>query len=71
MAAAGMTRSDGSAPYISPHDYPLAVRYLGYKERTVSSPDADSVFMQPNITELRDIVVGIAAEKTAAYACLC
>lgn len=60
---AGMTRSDGSAPYISPHDYPLAVRYLGYKERTVASPDADSVFMQPNITELRDIVVESRPKK--------
>lgn len=49
--------SRGRMPYISPNSYPITIRYLGFQERTVGSPDADTIFLQEVLTELPEVVI--------------
>lgn len=52
----GICNSKGLTPYISADNYPITVRYLGYKERSVETP-ADTIFLQEHISELDEVVV--------------
>lgn len=53
----GISSSKGRMPYISSSQYPITVRYLGYKETSFSSPDADTIFLSQFISDLPEIVV--------------
>ena len=52
----GICSSKGTLPYVSASEYPVTIRYIGYKERNASI-DADTVFMQENVMDLPEVVV--------------
>lgn len=54
--------SKGRAGHVSSTAYPLTVRYLGFKETTVSSP-SDTIFMAENPMELNEVVVQSKQQK--------
>lgn len=47
----------GRLPWIAPDAYPLTVRYAGFKDKTVSRPDIDTLLMQEEVIELSEVVV--------------
>lgn len=53
----GTTGPGGSLPAISASEYPVTIRYMGFRETTVSAPAPDTVFMPENVMELTGIVV--------------
>lgn len=55
--AAGICTADGRMPYVSPPDYPITIRYIGYNEKVVEYADYDTIFLTENITQLPDLVV--------------
>ena len=59
----GICNRDGSLPRISAADYPVTVRYLGYKERAVNSDAVDTIFLDENITVLPEYVVESTQNK--------
>lgn len=54
--AIGMSNAKGRLPFVSASDFPLTVRYLGYKERSVSDAACDTVFLAEAPTELAEVV---------------
>ncbi|MDE6497650.1 MAG: carboxypeptidase-like regulatory domain-containing protein [Muribaculaceae bacterium] len=59
----GLGDSFGNLPYISSSDFPVTVRYMGYKERTVDAVMPDTIFMQENPMELNEVVVSSLSRK--------
>lgn len=55
--AVGVSGRNGRLPVVASENYPLTVRYLGFVERVVPVPSADTVFMQENVSELPEMVV--------------
>lgn len=53
----GMSNSRGKVYCASVNDYPLTVRYLGFFEKVIPTPDVDTVFMQETAAELPEVVV--------------
>ncbi|MCM1092990.1 MAG: hypothetical protein NC421_03470 [Lachnospiraceae bacterium] len=53
----GVCDSRGCIPYVSEDSYPIAIRYLGFKEGVVWSPDTDTIFLRESFSELPEIVV--------------
>ena len=53
----GISNAHGRLPIISDNCYPIIIRYLGYKEKMISTPTSDTIFMQENISELPEVVV--------------
>lgn len=53
----GICNSNGRTPYLYTESYPIAIRYLGFKEQTVGAPGVDTVFLQENITALPEVVI--------------
>ena len=53
----GVSDAKGRVPFISSELYPITVRYLGFKERTVASADADTVFLQESFSELPEVLI--------------
>lgn len=53
----GVTDMRGCVPYLSPTDYPITLRYLGYKERAVTKAQADTIFMTETSSELPEVVI--------------
>ncbi|MDE6286534.1 MAG: hypothetical protein K2L99_06035, partial [Muribaculaceae bacterium] len=62
-AFVGLGDSFGNLPYISGSDFPVTVRYMGYKERTVDADMPDTIFMQENPMELHEVVVSSLSRK--------
>ncbi len=60
---AGISRTDGCLPAVQKELYPITVRYMGYKEKTVDSADVDTIFLQENIIELPEFVVDTRQSK--------
>lgn len=60
---AGVCNSNGRMPYISPAYYPVTVRCLGFKEKTVASESIDTVFLQESLTELPEVIVETRQHK--------
>lgn len=54
---AGICSVDGELPFVSPDDYPITIRYMGFREKTVELPGARIIRMQENIMELPEFVV--------------
>lgn len=59
----GISRKDGSISYPANGSFPLTVRYMGYKEKTVANALADSVFLEENLTELPEVKVESRSQK--------
>lgn len=59
----GICKSDGRLPYVSPDDYPVTIRYMGFEEKSVDGPGVDTVFMQEYIAELPEVVVESRQQK--------
>ncbi len=53
----GICGSNGAITCASPADYPLTIRYIGYREQSVDNPDKEIVLMNEQVTELHEIVV--------------
>ena len=67
---AGVCSVDGLLPHLSESDYPLTIRYLGYKEKCVNYQDSDTVFLQEYTVDLPEVIVGSNKHKilhTLAY----
>ena len=62
-AFAGMTGKKGRSPYIPDSDFPITVRYMGFKERTVGVEMPDTVFLTESPSELSEVVVSSKAQK--------
>ena len=60
---AGVTKADGRLPYIAPRDYPVTVRYIGYKEATVVDGRCDTVLMVENAMSLPEVVIESRSHK--------
>lgn len=60
---AGMTGRKGRLPYIPASDFPITVRYMGYRERTVDAEMPDTIFLVENPSELAEVVVSSKAQK--------
>ncbi|MDE5795916.1 MAG: carboxypeptidase-like regulatory domain-containing protein, partial [Muribaculaceae bacterium] len=60
---AGVCNANGRMPYISPSCYPVTVRCLGFKEKTVTSESIDTVFLQESLTELPEVIVETKQHK--------
>ena len=61
--AAGICDHAGRMPYIPAESYPVTIRYIGYKENIVDGGVSDTVFLQPVMTELPEIVIGSRQQK--------
>ena len=61
--AVGITNARGRMPLISRSSYPVTVRYLGFKEKTIETPGADTIFLQENAASLPEIVVESGRHK--------
>lgn len=53
----------GILPYISPTDYPLTIRYMGYHEIIVPAVTTDTLWMQENPARLPEVVVETRQQK--------
>ncbi|MDE6383484.1 MAG: carboxypeptidase-like regulatory domain-containing protein [Paramuribaculum sp.] len=62
-AFAGMTGKKGRLPYIPAADFPITVRYMGFRERTVGAEMPDTIFLVENPSELAEVVVSSKAQK--------
>lgn len=59
----GTSRTDGTVTCASAPDYPIIIRYLGFKEKSVDSAAADTIFLEENVMELREVVVESKQKK--------
>lgn len=53
----GITSARGKSPYIAPNNYPVTVRYLGYKEATVATSAPDTIFLSQTTAALPEVVI--------------
>ncbi len=54
----GSCRTGGKLPYIPTADYPVTIRYMGFKEHVLSDAAcSDTIFLQESITELPEVVI--------------
>lgn len=53
----GISDDKGRLPYVSPGSYPLTVRYLGFREKTVPTGFNDTVFLAEITMELPEVIV--------------
>lgn len=54
----GSCRTGGKLPYIPAADYPVTIRYMGFKEHVLSDAAySDTIFLQESITELPEVVI--------------
>lgn len=61
--AIGVSDKRGRVPALSAERYPIVVRYLGYKEKTIPSIDIDTVFLQESIADLPELVIETPRHK--------
>lgn len=50
-------------PVVSPGDYPITVRYLGYEELTVEAAGNDTIYMREQPAALQEVVVESRSHK--------
>lgn len=55
--AIGMSDNIGRVPYISPNSCPITIRYLGFREKTISKLETDTIFLTEITTELPEVLV--------------
>lgn len=59
----GVSDSQGRLPEVSAASYPLTLRYIGFKDRKLSTTPTDTVFMQESSAELPEVVVDSRKHK--------
>lgn len=59
----GILNDRGELPYISFNNYPITIRYLGFKEKTVSRHDGDTIYLAEIATELPELLVETKQNK--------
>lgn len=52
----GTCDAKGRIPFIAEADFPIKVRHLGFKERTVRMADCDTIYLQESFVELPEVV---------------
>ena len=60
---AGTCSAEGVLPYVPVSDFPLTVRHIGFKEKTVAATGCDTVFLQESWAELPEVVVESRRKK--------
>ena len=58
----GMTNNNGRLPYISHLSYPITLRYLGYKEKSISEP-TDTIRLVSTTTDLPEVLIESKSHK--------
>lgn len=53
----GMSSSRGVISFVSRSDFPINVRYIGFKERMIEDNEPDTILMQESFTELPAVIV--------------
>lgn len=62
--AIGIVDMNGKLPFIAAESYPITIRYLGFKEKTVDGLTIpDTVFLQENPAELPELIVETRRQK--------
>ncbi len=56
-SAIGMTDSKGIMPHIEPDNYPITLRYLGFKDLTLTKASSDTIFMTEEASQLQEVVL--------------
>lgn len=59
----GICNARGRTPYLHTAAYPITVRYLGFREKTISEFAGDTIFLQDSPAELPEIVVETRMHK--------
>lgn len=62
-ATIGISNRKGMLPAIATVSYPITVRYIGFGDKTVEHPGADTIFLQEEIPELPEVVVSSRQPK--------
>lgn len=53
----GMTSRDGAFPLLSPADYPVEIRYVGYQPKTLPNAPLGKILMREIASQLPEVVV--------------
>lgn len=53
----GTSSPAGTITCTSAGDYPITIRYMGFREKHVPVPTADTIFLQENISQLPEVVI--------------
>ncbi len=61
--AIGISDKNGSLPTVSSLCYPLTIRYLGFKDETVTVQSADTVFLREDFSQLPEVIVESGSRK--------
>lgn len=59
----GASSSKGVIAFVSRSDFPINVRYIGFKEKMIEDSELDTIFMQESITELPEVIVASKQRK--------
>ncbi len=55
--ALGVSNQRGRSPLVDEADFPLTVRYIGYRERREARPGVDTIFLTATVAELPELVI--------------
>lgn len=55
--AVAITDRRGKLPYIRPEAYPVTIRYIGFGDKEITRPGADTVFLSRTVSDLPEVVV--------------
>ncbi|MDE6527516.1 MAG: carboxypeptidase-like regulatory domain-containing protein, partial [Muribaculaceae bacterium] len=59
----GVSRPDGRVPVAGASDYPLTIRYMGFRERVVPDAGSDTIWMEESFAQLPEVVVESRQKK--------
>ncbi len=59
----GICNAAGEIPYTRPTDYPVTIRHIGFTEKILQKPGADTIFMQENTIQLPEVIVESGRHK--------
>lgn len=59
----GTCKADGRIPYVYASEYPITVRFMGFKEKSVPWTDGDTIFLQEQYRELPEVVIESRRQK--------
>lgn len=53
----GTSNATGTISCASHSDYPITIRYMGFKEKTISVANPDTIFLEENIFQLQEVTI--------------
>lgn len=59
----GVSNHNGKLPYLSTSEFPITIRYIGFKERTITKEMSDTIFLTEKPKELAEVVVSSKSQK--------